>query len=631
MALPTLDLRVNWRNDGEIPFNFVGNPELDNTTGWSTAAGIASAATSITSTTAEAYIGISSATVVTTATNGSGVKYDFGARQFTSGRTYRFRIAAKSVSGTTAAKMIIGSLGTPADRATLTMTLTTSWQVFEVEWTPSANRTDVEITFGNNAAATMTARLDSVEVFETIDDITSRCTFMTYTRGASFNGVNEAPGQCTLRLSNGDGRFSPDNASSPLTGLLKSGRRIWARGTYAGVAYGLFYGTIRRIVPRPRERMIELVCEDGLYYLSRQAVSVALSLERSIVDFRAAILGPLDIAYGLSHGIEDEIVYTEADQRNALDLLAELNVATGTVHVMRPSASSLIKGFYLTWDRATIQGQAVDETFNDDLEDLANYDYTDEDLVNSQRVFATARRVADLPEVVWEGDVPFTIDTNTTVWAGSGGQRGFGRETVRFFGSQTQEVQFTDPTFEQTLTVTGGAGLTSTTFTPFSRSAMIELTVSAPTEITELFITGRPARRLSDQSVLVEDLSQVPERYAGSDISSDFIASVPMAEGLAAYWVYRYKAGVTRPDVTVLNRFPSQLQRDVADRIALTFALLGLTTKQFLIRSLTTTIDPEAQEWRTTYNLESTPAALNLFTIGGTADQGIGGTAVLGY
>jgi hypothetical protein len=626
MATPVIEIRVNWRNEG---FNVIVNDGFEfDTSGWSTAAGIASAATSLTRVTAQHYVGSAAGRVVTTATNGSGVKYDFGTQTFTSGRTYRFRLYAQAVSGTTSAKIIIGSLGTPADRATATMTLTGSWTVYTVDWTPTGTRSDVEAVFANNAASVMTAEIDHVEVFETIDDITGYADSVTWSRGASFDGSAEAPGTCIVTLLNADGRFSPDSTTSPLAGLVVLGRAVWSRSTYGGTTYAHFYGNIRRIVPMPETRKVELVCEDPLYRLSRQEVSVALSNDSSIRSFRGSVLGEAGVFLtnrNLAYGVESDIVYTEADQRSALDVLADLNKATGTVHYIKPHVSSTYLYQYTTVDRATVQGQGIDETFSDDLNGMSNYDLTDEALVNSQRVFPTARRIADVPETVWEGNVPFTIDAGSvTVWAGSK------REMVRTRGRATEDITFDDPTFDQELTISG-TGISSSTFTPFSRSAKIDISTVSGATVDTLFITGRPARRLSEESVLVEDLSAVSERYAGSDISSDFIASPAMAEGLAKWWVYRYKAGASRPDIQTVNRFPSQLQRDISDRLSITFSLLGISAKQFLIRSLSTTVELQSKLWTTDYQLESTGTALNLFTIGGTAAQGLGGTGVLGY
>ena len=45
----------------------------------------------------------------------------------------------------------------------------------------------------------------------------------------------------------------------------------------------------------------------------------------------------------------------------------------------------------------------------------------------------------------------------------------------------------------------------------------------------------------------------------------------------------------------------------------------------------TTTVQLQSTMWRTDYDLEATPTALDLFTVGGTAGQGLGGTGVLGH
>jgi hypothetical protein len=624
MATPIPDIRIDWRADG---FSLINNDGFETSTaGWSVSAGINAAGTSITRTVTTAYMGTAVGRLVTTGTNGSGVNYDFGTTSFTSGRTYRFRVALKSISGTTAAKILIGSLGTAGDRASATMTLTTSFVEYTVDWTPSGTRTDVEVNVTNNAASIGTFDIDDAEVFETIDDVTPDSEYLTYGRGASFDGSTESPGTCTIRLRNYDKKYAPDNASSPLTGLLVLGRQVWVRSTYGGARYANFYGYIRRIVPLPGPRMVEIVCEDPLYKFGRQEVSIPLSFDHSIATFRGDILGELGADFThrtLAGGIEGNIVYTEADQVSGLGLLSELNKATGTVHFIKPDPSPTIVWKYVTVDRATIQGQAVDETFNETLNDMSGYDLTDEALVNSQRVFPTARVVATEPEVVWEGNVPFDIEAQTIVWAGAGKASVLG-------GHSNEDISFDDPTFDQTLTI-DGTGISSSVFTPFSRSAKIEINTAGGATIDTLFITGRPARRISEVSVIKEDLSVVAERYAGPDIASDFIANTAMAEGLAAWWVYRYKGGAARPDIMLENRFPTQVQRDITDRLSITFGLLGISAKQFLIRSFTTEVTMSALDWTTTYSLESTPTALDLFTVDGTAGQGLGGTGILGY
>ncbi len=72
---------------------------------------------------------------------------------------------------------------------------------------------------------------------------------------------------------------------------------------------------------------------------------------------------------------------------------------------------------------------------------------------------------------------------------------------------------------------------------------------------------------------------------------------------VAAAYLSRYSQPVRRPTITVENRFPSQLQRDVNDAVWLTIAPWTLSMFANVAR-LTTTVDASGQHWKTEYQLE---------------------------
>jgi hypothetical protein len=500
------DIRVDWRGDG---FSVITNDSfLVDTSGWSVAAGINAAGTSITRGTGDGVLGgITTncyATLVTTGTLTSGCKYVLTGT-FTSGRPYRFSVWVKSVSGTTAARLRIGSLGTAGDRATSTMTLTTSWVRYTVDWTPSGNRTDAQITIENNAASVMTARVCLAEVFEQIDDIgaygRNEVDGLTYTRGANFDGSVESPGTANLTLLNISGQYNPDYASGPYFGLLTTGRPIMVRAVLSSVVYGAFAGTVRRIIPQATTRSAEMVCEDRLRDLGREEVSLATSVSTSIHDFRDDVLddvGWTSVQRDLATGSpECHNPVTGADQESALAVLAEANAATATLHYVRPHPSPSVGWVYTTIDRTEFQTAAAVETWDDNtspgITGFTGYDVTDENLVTAQRVNVTTRVL--LPEsTIWTSDeLPFMVTAGATkvIWASfpeqtvvgdvayvaarsaqgqkakspivSGGTRG---------GASAQTVSRGTPT--QSLAVNSTATNTPTvTLTPYSESAKI--------------------------------------------------------------------------------------------------------------------------------------------------------------
>ena len=618
VAVPTIEVRVDWRKAG---FAVLSNDGFEtDTAGWSVAAGINAAATSITRTLRTSRAGVASADLLTTATLTSGCNFALTGT-FTSGRTYRFRIAIQWDSGTTKARLRFGSLGTAADRATSAMTLTTSYVLYTVDWTPTADRTDAQVTVENDEAVIGTFRLDHAEVFETLTDISAYVSKLEYGRGASFDGATEAPGRATLTLKNSDQRFDPDSTTSALAGLVKLGRPVWFRATRAGVPYPMFYGIIRRIIPRPKDRLLDIYCEDELYALDRAETSITISTTRSLGGLRGAILddiGEPAVRRSLSTNVtEQAIPLTGVDPTSALSALTGINVATGTVHFIRPSVSASVLYQYVTVARTSLVKASADGSALETLDgkrtgvrDVTGYDLTDELIINSQRVTPMPRSVG-ISATAWEMSGPITVDAlkTVTLW----------------------------PTFATTVLSAVGTftatNAPTVTFTFFEKAAKVVITAGASAStVTAITITGQPVTSPAASSVERKDATSQttygPRK--GSDISSDLLSTAAQADGLASWFVYRYKDPKAKPTLDVSNVFPTLVSRDITDRIALTISRLSLSSAHYLIRAFRVSVVP-GTDWTGSYELEAAPKVVVWFTLGGTADEGIGGTGILAY
>lgn len=99
--------------------------------------------------------------------------------------------------------------------------------------------------------------------------------------------------------------------------------------------------------------------------------------------------------------------------------------------------------------------------------------------------------------------------------------------------------------------------------------------------------------------------------HAGTDISSALLESPPgdrsVSQALADAIVAQGKDPRPRPRMTVGNRWPSQLQRQLGDVITLTFALQRIYSQRYSILTLDTKISEAGQQWDTTYVLEEMP------------------------
>ena len=154
---------------GTAVTNLITNPSFEtNTTGWSVAAqaNVCAAATSITRITTDSYIGTACAEVVFGVTNDAGARFAITGT-FTSGVTYGFALALKTVSGATDFKIKLVSTGTPASlNAVQTVTATSSWQRFNFTVTPTGTVSDVYLAVTRATGSAATARIDAAMAYQ---------------------------------------------------------------------------------------------------------------------------------------------------------------------------------------------------------------------------------------------------------------------------------------------------------------------------------------------------------------------------------------------------------------------------------------------------------------------------------
>lgn len=440
---------------------------------------------------------------------------------------------------------------------------------------------------------------------------------VVFGRGASFDGGTEPPGYLRVTVKNADKAFNPRNGASPLASVLKIGQPVRLSTVYSATTYYLFHGFLRRIVPVD-DGFAELHCDDAFSIYDRKDAHVAASVSRSVNGFRGALLtdaGELVGNRNLSNiGPEQTVTFTGADRVNVLNTLQELNRGTGTIHFIKPTSTAYQ---YTTIDRTVLQSNASVETWSDT--DLTNpfavalnaFDYTDERIINQQRVEATPRLIEDSPVTVWQKE---------KVWLPAGVTR-------------TRWPRFDDPTFGAVVSYEVVAGSGTVTLTPFHRTAKLVIAAGGSNfHLRNVQIIGRRALEVElDASVRDDAASQTAYGgiYRGNPVQSDYINSEAWSDALADWYLYRYATPRGNPGPTFENRFPTQLVREIGDRITYTSAEHSLSGVQMLIMSFETVIYDSSNIWRTTYQLEEMPAAVTLFTLGGTAAQGVGGTGVL--
>ena len=667
-----------------------GTFEVD-TTGWSAVNGGA-----ISRQTSTPFGGSGYARIVSSSTIFSGADYSLGTRRFVSGRTYRVQLAARTISGSAVVNLGLGDVGA-SDRSTSTPTLTSSWALYTVDWTAGGDRTAVSVTVRNNAAATNTFEVDEVEVFEAADDITTDVQAMRWSRSL------DAVGTWSADVLDHDARYDARNSSATLYGSLEPGRRVLVRAVYANAVYPCFFGSLTTIEPPLLgEIHASFVAEDAMADLQRERHASPFSTDWSYADIRQLVIGtvlarqprrmiivddladdPTD-AQGWSRtnlttgALESSLFYSGTDDTvAAADYLSDLNQATQSVHLVKPSVHPNIGWRYTTVDRATLTDGSSDFTIDETSppEDLQGIRYTHEALENQQTVpwqgfeeapapYDAGLRLAQaLDRVEYDGSSFLTEDDpylhfTRDVYGDNGDvpeptfriirrwkKRAKGRRLVKRrrrvyedpfvpFSLAAGErkrlaVDFAVAVKKPTWSVTTAGAITIILVEASPTRIVIDVYAGADCTITGVTFSGYPYRPLEEQEVQV--LGGSDERagaYPGPTFGTPYIASAGAAEGIAAYRNWRYGSALLRPTLVDHLAFPRTLTADVTDHITLTLDRWKLSSVLFMIRASTWEVVTSGLDWRVWHDLEEIPSHSTWFTLDTSA---LDGTDVLAY
>lgn len=451
---------------------------------------------------------------------------------------------------------------------------------------------------------------------------------VTIARGANFEGGTASPGSMSLRLSNADNRFTPGNTSGPYGSNVKYGKSIRVDAIYNSTTYPLFYGRIRSITPIDSLPMaVDVYAEDRLYRSDRTQLSKQLTDQQSLYEFRKALI---EQAFGLNthslsqSGPESIRVPTGADQESLQDMLADLNEATRSIDFVRPIASPTFgenASLYVTKDRATIQGLAAAASYAaDQIESMTGWEADDGDKVNYQLVQAEPYVSEEAEQELWRAARHIGIQAGT---------------------SRIKIVRWSDPLIigtgrrpaERTRIAYTATGTASATAQFFSTSAKLTLNGGASGgELRQLRVYGYPSQPIG-LGYEESDLSGGDPQgiYAGPEVSSRFLPNDAEAKGLADYltWLGTQPL-IVHPTITLKqDLFPDILQREPGERITVAHGRLGLSGQNVLIESTSLTM-LAGGHWRLTVGARKFPFT-TVFTVGGSAAQGVGGTAALAY
>lgn len=160
-----VDYGVSNQWQQQIAVNQVTNPGFEvDTTGWATGTIFMAAGGSLSRTTAQHHTGVAALSYTSTGTAGQGAGFVFTSGfTFTAGTTYTASCWVKGNAGGESAQV---AMGVNADAGVTAVTLTTSWQLVSVSWTPLVTKAGNLVALGvqSAAAATITLFVDDVQL-----------------------------------------------------------------------------------------------------------------------------------------------------------------------------------------------------------------------------------------------------------------------------------------------------------------------------------------------------------------------------------------------------------------------------------------------------------------------------------
>lgn len=641
MTSPTYGIYVDWDADGGLN---IGDFELD-TDGWTSGAIPASPRPALARSTVRAYHGVGSL-LVTWA--GAVTLEQVGARPmatFVIGRSYTMTAWVwVPSSGGRAARCAVASLGVGSQSTT-----TNQWEQISLTFTATATTHLLQIFPDFTATAGDQTWIDMVRVVGPGENLLATPPGVVsdlhaqYGRDQARSLQPVSPGEASFSVDNVSRALSPENSSSPLTGMLGPGRDVVVEATYNGKVYTVFSGSTDdfEVDSTAGEWLAKFTAIDGLARLKDLSVSTAL---HPALRTGEAI-----------HRILDSIGWTEArdidtgattlrwwcaDSDDTYQQLMDIVAAEGPNAFVHIGAS----GEFVFRDRhhrlLRAASTAIQATFRNgpvtppDVEHDPPFEvnYGWRDIVNQAEIPVADRNPNPNLEEIWSSTTSFglsasqsrtfTITTEDPFWA---------------IQAPTQGAPSTITTTNPDFVVTGGTVTVALTRTS-GKSTVMTVTASAALTVFSMRLRAYQVPEPNDtRKVVKQDPASVsvhrgvkPYRYPGQAINAED------ANALADLIVGRRASPVPVVTLTVVNgtadQLVQQLSRDLSDRIRIVDSESGVDAS-FFIERIEHSIRDEGNTHETQFSCEKVPATPgNLFrfdTAGAGFNDGVFGMSGL--
>jgi hypothetical protein len=463
------------------------------------------------------------------------------------------------------------------------------------------------------------------------DDVTARTldgrtpVTVRYGRDQSRQLSPTSPGEADFELNNISRDYSPENASSPLAGLVAPGRAVQLQAT-SGSTTVVFNGYLDdfTVKPDPAERSIDATCTDALGRL--KGVDVSTPVYQGVRTGEA--IGHLLDAAGWPTTLRDldsgasYLPYWWVDSVDAFTALMQLvdsegPAALATVDtqgriVFRDRHHRLTRSASLTV-QATWRASGVEPVMSSPV----GYDHGWKEIVNSVSVDVPMRSISSDLAVVWSSSGQFSFPAGGIIEVAV-------KSTSGAFINAVPPVQDTD------FTVLAGAATIALDRTS-GESATLQITADPGTVLQDLQLRAN-ALQSTSVTVTVEEPASIG-KYGRRSMQSGRLpvwTNIYDAQAVLELTVGKHAERLPSVAVTMraggsAARLAECLTRNLSDRVHVVEPETGLDVDCF-IEQIAHAVDEGGRRHVTTFGIEKIPVVVaNPFTFdvaGQGFDQG---------
>lgn len=517
-------------------------------------------------------------------------------------------------------------------------TLTDQWQQITLTFTATSAIHQLQVWSSVIPTAGTQTWIDYVQVVGDGEGISDSppgvvsAVSIQYGRDQSRSIGDVQPGQCKFDVDNVSRDLSPENASSPLNGLLGPGRETVVEATWNAQVYRLYSGYLDdyQIDTAAGTWLANFSAADGLARLKDVPVSTALY---PAVRTGAAINVILDtIGWAGARDIDagaTTIRWWCAENDDALTELMDIvnsegpsafaHMSSTGAFIFRDRHHRLVRSDSLTSQATFVADTATGGEI--EMQDC-KIDFGWKDIINAVEFSVSDRAPAVHPSPVWTNATSYTLDDGETRSFTVTSEKPFWGLITPTAGAPTDVAPEPEsdgiPVQPPDWIITGGT--VAVTFTRTSgQSATMLVTASGVVNVLSMSLRAYPIEQSSAVKVTAQDTASIA-RYHGVKPYKPSTPWMNVEDAAAVAALILGQRADRLPVVTftvpneTAEQLVQQLTRDLSDRITVQDPESGFNGACFL-ETIAHDIDDDGNTIRTTMSAEKIPVVpTGLFT-----------------